>query len=125
MPEINNINNADMQPIQMDGVKGASMAVMIGRHNKAPHFALRSIAVEPGGNTPLHQHDYEHEVYVVSGKGQVLLEGDTHPIKTGDTILVPANELHQFTVPDNASEPFRFLCLVPVEQNCGGDVPGS
>ena len=125
MPEINNINTADMKPIELDGVKGASMAVMIGRHNNAPHFALRSIAVEPGGYTPLHQHDYEHEVFVVAGTGEVLLEGEKHPIKAGDTILVPANETHQFTVSDDATEPFRFLCLVPVEQNCGGEVPGS
>jgi len=125
MPEIHNINETTMEPITIDGVKGASMAVMIGRHNDAPHFALRSIAVEPGGHTPKHQHDYEHEVFVVSGAGEILLEGEMHPIRAGDTILVPANELHQFTVANGAPEPIRFLCMVPVEQNCGGDVPGS
>jgi len=125
MPEINNINETQMEPITMDGVKGATMSVMIGRHNNAPHFAIRSIAVDPGGHTPKHQHDYEHEVFVVSGNGEILLGGDLHPIRAGDTILVPANELHQFTVPDDAGEPIRFLCMVPVEQNCGGDVPGS
>jgi quercetin dioxygenase-like cupin family protein len=125
MPQIQNIYDAQMNPVQMEGTKGASMAVMIGREHNAPHFALRSIAVEPGGHTPKHQHDYEHEVFVVSGTGEILLDGDLHPIKAGDTILVPANELHQFSVSDDASEPFRFLCLVPVEQNCGGDVPGS
>lgn len=125
MPQIENIYDAKMSPVQMEGTKGASMSIMIGREHNAPHFALRSIAVEPGGHTPKHQHDYEHEVFVVSGTGSILLEGNYHPIKAGDTILVPANELHQFKVADDASEDFRFLCLVPVEQNCGGDVPGS
>jgi len=125
MAEIKNIHETEMAPVKMDGVKGASMSIMIGRHNNAPHFAMRSFAVEPGGYTPKHQHDYEHEVFVVSGQGTVLLEGKLHPIRGGDTILVPANELHQFTVSDDAKEPFRFLCFVPIEQNCGGDVPAS
>jgi quercetin dioxygenase-like cupin family protein len=125
MPEIRNVFKTKMAPVQMEGVKGASMSVMIGRRDHAPHFAMRSFAVEPGGHTPKHQHDYEHEVYVVSGEGTVLLDGKLHPIQSGDTLYVPANELHQFTVSEDASEPFRFLCMVPVEQNCGGDVPGS
>lgn len=114
-----------MTPVQMEGVKGASMSIMVGRGDNAPHFSMRSIAVEPGGHTPKHQHDYEHEVYVVSGNGTILLEGQLHPITSGDTIYVPANELHQFTVSADAKEPIKFLCMVPVEQNCGGDVPGS
>ena len=125
MPLIRNIHETQMNPVQMDGVKGASMAVMIGRNDHAPHFAMRSFAVDPGGHTPKHQHDYEHEVFVISGNAQVLLDGSHHDLKAGDTVLVPANELHQFTVSDSASEPFRFLCFVPVEQNCGGSVPGS
>ncbi len=125
MPHIKNIHNADMKPVELEGTNGASMAVMIGREHNAPHFALRSISVEPGGNTPKHQHDYEHEVFVVSGEGSVLLEGEYHPIKSGDTILVPANELHQFKSSSELEEPLNFLCLVPVEQNCGGEVPGS
>jgi len=125
MPVIRNIDETEMTPVEMEGVKGASMAVMVGRKDNAPHFALRSFSVEPGGHTPKHQHDYEHEVFVVSGRGRVLLEGQDHDIRGGDTIYVPANELHQFTVPEDAGEPFRFLCVVPVEQNCGGAVPGS
>ena len=125
MPEIRNIHEVEMTPVQMDGVKGASMSVMIGRGDSAPHFAMRSFAVDPGGHTPKHQHDYEHEVFVVSGTGTILLDGKLNDIKGGDTIYVPANELHQFTVPESADEPFRFLCFVPIEQNCGGDVPGS
>lgn len=125
MALIRNIHDVKMNPVQMEGVQGASMSVMIGREDRAPHFAMRSFAVEPGGHTPKHQHDYEHEVFVVSGCAQVLLDGQHHELRSGDSLYVPANELHQFTVPGDAKEPFRFLCIVPVEQNCGGSVPGS
>ena len=125
MALIRNIHKTQMNEVQMDGVSGASMAIMVGREDNAPNFALRSFEVVAGGHTPQHQHDYEHEVYVVSGNGQVLLEGERHPIKGGDVIYVPANEEHQFTVDADSPESLRFLCVVPVEQNCGGPVPGS
>jgi len=121
---IRNINETPRKPVEMDGVRGASMAIMVGRSDGAPHFALRQFQVEPGGHTPRHQHDYEHEVYVVSGTGTVLLNGGENPIRAGDVIYVPANHEHQFRAA-GAGEPLRFLCAVPVEQNCGGPVPGS
>ena len=125
MALIRNIHTAPMNEVQMDGVSGAKMSVMVGRGDSAPNFSLRSFEVVAGGHTPQHQHDYEHEVYVVSGQGEVLLEGARHAIKCGDVIYVPANEEHQFTVSDDSTESLRFLCVVPVEQNCGGPVPGS
>lgn len=125
MPTIRNIDEVDARPVEMDGVKGASMAVMVGRSDGAPHFSMRSFAIDAGGHTPRHQHDYEHEVYVVSGGGEVLLEGAWHALKAGDTVYVPANTEHQFRVGAGAGDAMRFLCIVPVEQNCGGAVPGS
>lgn len=119
---IRNIDEVEMTPVQMEGVDGASMAVMVGREDGAPHFALRSFRVEGGGHTPRHAHDYEHEVFIVAGGGEVLLDGAYRPIKAGDVLYVPANEEHQFKA---SADGLRFLCLVPVEQNCGGAVPGS
>ena len=98
------------------------MAIMVGRADGAPNFALRSFRVEAGGHTPRHSHDYEHEVYVVSGSGTVLLGGERKPIGAGDVVYVPADEEHQFRADEVG---LRFLCLVPVERNCGGDTPGS
>jgi len=125
MPLIRNIHTAKMEDVAFPGVQGATMSIMVGRADNAPNFALRSIEVTPGGNTPKHMHDYEHEVYVVSGTGKVLLDGKLNEIKAGDVVYVPANEEHQFTVGEDSGESLRFLCVVPVEQNCGGEVPGS
>ena len=122
MAHIRNINDVEMSPVQMEGVSGASMAIMVGRQDGAPHFAMRSFRVDAGGHTPRHAHDYEHEVFIVDGTGEILLDGDYRPIRSGDTIYVPADEEHQFKAGD---EGLRFLCFVPVERNCGGDTPGS
>lgn len=121
---IRNIDDVPTAPVAMEGVKGASMAIMAGREHGAPTFSMRHFRVEPGGHTPRHRHDYEHEVFVVSGRGEVLLGGDYRPIRGGDVILVPADEEHQFRAAAEG-EGIRFLCVVPVERNCGGPTPGS
>lgn len=120
---IRNINDTPMKPVQMDGVKGATMAIMVGREDGAPNFALRQFRVEPGGFTPFHKHDYEHEVFIVEGGGTIYLDGAEQRIRSGDVIYVPAEEQHQFKADPAAG--LRFLCLVPATRNCGDPTPGS
>lgn len=126
---IRNIHRTPTKPVEMAGVNGASMAVMVGREDGAPNFALRHFEVVAGGNTPRHAHDYEHEVFIVEGSGTVLLEGQERSITAGDVIYIPADEEHQFKArtPEQASGGvgLRFLCLVPVSRNCGDPTPGS
>lgn len=119
---IRNINDTPVQPVAMDGVQGVRMAVMVGRNDGAPNFALRSFIVDPHGHSPKHSHDYEHEVFIVQGGGEVLLEGEYRPIRAGDVVYVPADHEHQFRAADTG---MRFLCLVPVSRNCGDPTPGA
>jgi quercetin dioxygenase-like cupin family protein len=119
---IRNIDQTERRPVDMAGAENVTMAMMVGRSDGAPNFALRQFMVSPGGHTPRHSHDYEHEVFIVSGSGTVLIEGKERPIRAGDVIYVPAEEEHQFKAPDEA---LRFLCLVPVTRNCGDVTPGS
>jgi len=122
MPHIRNIEETEHAPVQMDGVRGATMALMVGREHGAPNFSLRHFRVEPHGHTPRHSHDYEHEVFIEGGGGTVLLEGAERPIKRGDVVFVPANEEHQFKAADTG---LSFLCLVPGARQCGTPTPGS
>lgn len=119
---IRNIDDAEPRPVDMAGVQGVRMSLMVGREDGAPNFALRHFKVEPGGHSPRHSHDYEHEVFVVDGGGSVLLEGQYRPIRKGDVIYVPADHEHQFKAGEQG---LRFLCLVPVTRNCGDPTPGS
>lgn len=120
---IRNIDDVERTPVDMPGVKDATMAVMVGRADSAPNFAMRQFEVAPGGNTPRHSHDYEHEVFVVSGTGTVFLDGVDQNVRAGDVIYVPADEEHQFRA--TGPDPLRFLCMVPMSRDCGEPVPGS
>jgi len=110
-------------PLAMDGVKGVRMQVMVGRSDGAPNFALRHFWVEPGGHTLRHQHDYEHEVFIVEGSAEVEYDGARHRVQAGDVLFVEPNRMHQFV--NDGAAPLRFLCLVPVSFDCGKPTPGS
>ncbi len=113
----------DSVSIESDDVMGVSMKLLIGRDDKAPNFAMRHFSVDSGGYTPKHQHPWEHEVLVLSGTGEVECNGDTEVVTTGDVLLIPSNQWHQFR--NNSQSSLEFVCVVPVESDCGETVPGS
>ena len=114
---------AQAQDVTMDGVTGVAMQMLVGRDDAAPNFAMRHFVVQPGGHTPQHSHPWEHEVFVVEGQLCVECNDEQHVISAGDAIFVPSDSMHQFT--NESNQPARFLCLVPLEFECGCDVPGS
>ena len=111
------------KPMDMDGVKGVSMRLIVGRSDGAPTFAMRHFTVEPGGYTPHHSHNYEHEVYIVEGSGRVEQSGQHRDIQAGDVVFVEPNNVHQFV--NTGTTPLKFLCMVPVTFDCGKPTPGS
>ena len=100
------------QPVGEDA-PGASIRWLIDKeHDDAPVYALRMIELQPGGNSPRHSHPYEHENFVVEGKGRLLIEDQWHELKTGDVALVPPGVLHQFV--NDGESVLKFLCGIPV-----------
>ena len=108
---LKNINAIEKQTVTMQGAEKVQMQLLCGPDDGCPTFAMRKFIVAPGGCTPKHQHDYEHEVLVLSGEGVVFGNDKEQPIKGGDVLYVPANELHQFR--NTAGIPLQFICLVP------------
>jgi quercetin dioxygenase-like cupin family protein len=77
----------------------------------APNFAIRVFDVASGGYTPLHKHPWEHEVFILEGKGQ-LLDGKTAiPFKAQDAVFIQSDELHQFI--NDSGDVLKFICLIP------------
>lgn len=123
MALIRNLADVEPQPVTAAGAAGASMAVLIGQADGAPNFAIRHIKVEPGGSTPHHRHDYEHEIVVLEGAGFVLLDGSERPLRPGDVVFIPPEREHRLRA--SADEPMRFLCVTPTQAACGDPVPGT
>ncbi len=100
----------------MEGAVGARIRILIGPADGAEKFHMRHFEIEPGGCTPHHAHDYEHEILVWKGTAVARSENGDRPIKAGDVIYVPPNEKHQFC--NTGTEPCEFICLIPAPCNC-------
>ncbi|UCE81154.1 MAG: cupin domain-containing protein [Methanobacteriota archaeon] len=94
-----------------EGTKGVVFKQLIAKDAGAPNFYLRIFDVSPGGHTPKHAHDWEHEVYVVKGSGKIVLEAAEEMLSTGDALLVSPGELHQFV--NDGSSMLRMICVIP------------
>jgi quercetin dioxygenase-like cupin family protein len=57
-------------------------------------------------------HDFEECIYVLSGEGTTESQSGEHAIQAGDTVLIPAGELHVTRA--IGSGPLRLLCFFPV-----------
>ncbi len=97
--------------VDAEGAAGVKIRWLIAKDDGAPNFAMREFELEPGGHTPFHAHDWEHEVFILAGRGVVAGEGDEFPLEAGTVVLVPPNEKHNFK--NTGSDVLRFLCVVP------------
>jgi quercetin dioxygenase-like cupin family protein len=118
-----NITAVPATPVAMPGAEKVHMQLLCGPGDGCPNFAMRRFIVAPGGCTPKHQHDYEHEVLVLAGTGMVFGNGREQSLKTGDALYVPANELHQFR--NTGSGDLVFLCMVPAFVHGGTAAAGG
>ena len=90
---------------------GATGRVVIGKADGAEHFCMRVFELPKGTASYFHSHDWEHEVFIHSGKGEVLRDGKWMPVETGHVIFIPGGEEHQLR--NNHDETLVFVCLVP------------
>ena len=97
--------------VVMEGASKVRMQGLIMKEDGAPGFAMRLFEVAPGGNTPLHRHPHEHEVYIVEGRAEMTTEEGAVSLQSGDAILVYPGALHNFK--NTGESPLRFLCFVP------------
>jgi quercetin dioxygenase-like cupin family protein len=101
----------DVEGSSPEGTKGVIFRQLLAKNVNAPNFYLRLFDVEPGGNTPLHAHDWEHEVFVVEGCGKIVLADSEHSLDKGDAVLVQPNETHQFV--NDSDSLMRMICVIP------------
>ncbi|MEJ5185689.1 MAG: cupin domain-containing protein [Candidatus Geothermincolales bacterium] len=106
------INHADIEAVNPGGEsRGVSLKWLIARGEGAPRFFMRLFEIEPGGHTPLHSHPWEHEVFVLSGRGEVKGSEKTFDLRPGDAAYIEEGEVHQFR--NVGDTPFVFICVVP------------
>jgi len=95
-----------------EGPPGVVMHVVAGPAEGAPTFAMRVFEIQPGSATPSHSHAWEHEVFVVSGRGVVRGANTERPLAEGDAVMVLPDERHSFA--NTGDDILRVICVVPL-----------
>ncbi|MEM3573785.1 MAG: cupin domain-containing protein [Nitrososphaeria archaeon] len=81
------------------------------KNNGAIHFFLRVFEIEPGKGTTLDKHDYEHEIYILEGKGLFRVGEEEEVLEKNDAVLIPPNVPH--FIRNFTDSILKFICVVP------------
>jgi len=107
-------SEVDPQEVAEQGAADVTVRWLISRPEGAPTFAMRLFELAPGGHTPLHEHAWEHEVYIVEGQAEVMSREGPAKLAAGDAVLVLPHEMHQFRNTGNGAA--KFLCMIPLPE---------
>lgn len=98
------------------GTKDTRIRWVITEKDNAPTFIMRHFEIGAGGFTPLHEHAWEHELFILEGTGTVVGGDKEEPFRPGDAIFMPGGEKHQFK--NTGKTVVKMLCLIPARKGC-------
>jgi quercetin dioxygenase-like cupin family protein len=104
-------SEAQAKKYPSEQAKGATGRVVVGQADGARKFCMRVFEIAEGGMTGKHAHEWEHEVFVHAGKGEIFREGKWAPLSSGSVVFIPGNEEHQLK--NTGDSPFIFVCVIP------------
>jgi quercetin dioxygenase-like cupin family protein len=108
------LNYKDVEAEEVEGGSRARIRWLISEKDGAENFALRLFEIEPNGNTPWHQHGWEHENFILEGEGALRTEKGDVKFGPGDVLLVEPMEMHQYR--NSGKGTLRLLCLIPLRK---------
>ena len=66
--------DVELEEPNEQGLKDVKVRWLISEKEGAKNFAMRLFEIKPGCYTPLHQHPWEHEVFIKEGSGILVVE---------------------------------------------------
>jgi quercetin dioxygenase-like cupin family protein len=91
---------------------GVSVRDVITPDDGAPNFCMRIFELATGAATKPHTHWWEHEIFVLSGRGAAVGEKEEIEITKDSVIFTAPYELHSFV--NKGNEPLRYVMLNPL-----------
>ncbi|MHA1755175.1 MAG: cupin domain-containing protein [Promethearchaeota archaeon] len=111
---IRRVQDIKPEKVTMDGVKDTYIQWLIGKEkSEVENFAMRRFIIKPGGEIGLHSHDWEHEIFVLQGKGKIGIDNEEAEVEENTAIYVPPNATHWYK--NTGNKDLIFLCLIPIK----------
>ncbi len=112
---VGNYSDKENIPQAKFGTTGTGMRELIGPDEGADIFSMRMVSIDAGGQIGMHQHPWEHEIYVVRGNGKAMVEGRADDLVPGVWAWIPPDEIHGFE--NTGDVPLEFICCIPQKQD--------
>jgi quercetin dioxygenase-like cupin family protein len=118
--KISHDSDAPTDIVREPGAKQVTIRRLIDTTDGADRFLMSLFELAPNGATPPHYHDWEHEIYVLSGSLSADIPGENGessrkiPLRQGDVVFIPRGEPHGLST--GADEHARLLLVAPAER---------
>ncbi len=67
-----------------------------GRYAHTDRLTIGEVELDPGAVVPLHQHPHDQLSYVLAGRAEITLDGETRILEPGTCALIPGGTPHGF-----------------------------
>ena len=112
----------------MDFPSGRKTRVMIGSNGAidGKHFCQGYVVLSPGGSVPPHEHAAEETYTILSGEGEMTVDGETAMVGLGDFVLIPPHQLHGLRNTGSSEMEMMFVFAPPlVADHWGQEMNGT
>lgn len=81
---------------EMEFPTGRCTRVIVGKDSEieAKHFVQGFVTIYPEGYIPSHKHNEEETYTILSGKGEMTVEGESKIVHEGDIVYIPSGQSH-------------------------------
>ncbi len=110
---ISHVNDVPKEEVNMEGTQGTFIQWLISKEQGAENYAMRLFTIKPGGKIARHQHPWEHEIYILRGKGIIGAGEEEVKVKEGNFLYVPPDVPHWYR--NDGNEDLQFLCIIPMK----------
>jgi mannose-6-phosphate isomerase-like protein (cupin superfamily) len=98
------ILNSQLPQYQLPGLEHRTIA---GQNQGACSMEVWRQVIAPGVATPIHRHPCEEVIVILTGSGEVTVDGITEMLSPDTTLIVPPNVVHQII--NTGNEPMHLI----------------
>jgi quercetin dioxygenase-like cupin family protein len=101
------------EPVEFNGsiIDGVTIRWLIKESDGAKRFAMRYFELQQGAIIPEHDHPWEHEIFVLKGKGEITVDDEKKEVSEGMAVFIEPEALHSYK--NTGSDKLVFLCVIP------------
>ena len=87
--------------------------IFSGRRTPTEALSFGLAEFPPGAVLPLHHHAPAEIYHVLAGEGLTVIEGESHRLRAGVSLFIPANARHRTT--NTGAGPLCYLFVFPTD----------